>query len=238
MEQAILYIIILVVIIGVPVLIARKSGISPMEALFGKRVNKTAFAGKSSSDQEKAEKEKAAKAEEKKEKNSNRNDLIQFVSYLTSYARRNRFFIIVPGTLEVEGSVTMLTAIVVTRKEVLGFNCFGYGGKVSGKSGSADWLQVMNQEAKNFPSPSVKNASQLELLKKAMKSVGLEDIPARVIGVFTSPTVQLSNAGKTGCYSRKGVEEYLRGTKILQDGGVDPKAAGKALGAIVKKDKK
>jgi hypothetical protein len=45
-----------------------------------------------------------------------------------------------------------------------------------------------------------------------------------VIGVFTSPSVWLSNTAGTDCYTRDEAMKVLRGDAFLRDGGLDPKA--------------
>ena len=44
-----------------------------------------------------------------------------------------------------------------------------------------------------------------------------------VIGVFTSPSVWLSNASGTSCYTKDEALKVLRGDAFLRDGGLDPK---------------
>ncbi len=112
------FIIMALVLIVLPILLGRLSGRSPMEVIFGRRVNDTAFGqGKD------GEKEKAGPVQ----KNSTKQELMTLISDLLSYSRRNHFYCFTPGTLEVNGEVASLSAVIVTRSAVLGFNCFGYG---------------------------------------------------------------------------------------------------------------
>ena len=146
------------VLIVLPVIFARISGKNPMEMFFGSRVNKTSFAG------EKPENEKQREPKKGREKNSTKNDIMVLISRLLTYARRNRFYTIVPGTLTIGEQTASLAAVVVTRGCVLGVNCYGFGGSIEGKSGSADWVQTLNGERKSFPSPTVKNEEQRKIL--------------------------------------------------------------------------
>ena len=89
----------ILVLIVVPVVFAKISGRDPMEVFFGSRVKGSAFATK---DKEEAKKENTAK---KTEKNSDRNELLVTLSEITNYVRRNRFYVIMPGTLQYQGKV-------------------------------------------------------------------------------------------------------------------------------------
>ena len=84
----------ILVLIVVPVVFAKISGRDPMEVFFGSRVKGSAFAAK---DKGEAKKENTAK---KTEKNSDRNELLVTLSEITNYVRRNRFYVIMPGTLQ------------------------------------------------------------------------------------------------------------------------------------------
>ena len=122
-NSIILYSIIVVVLIGIPVLISKKFGIKPTELLLGKAGNRGFF--KRDKDGAQSDKPK-----EKKQTNSNRNDMLDLISRLVTYARRNHFRMIVPGTLFCDGEMAVLTALIVTRCGVVGINCFGFGGRV------------------------------------------------------------------------------------------------------------
>ena len=116
-------------------------------------------------------------------------DPIQFgiimvlISRLLTYARRNRFYTIVPGTLTIGEQTASLAAVVVTRGCVLGVNCYGFGGSIEGKSGSADWVQTLNGERKSFPSPTVKNEEQRKILADVLVDAGYPEVDAQVVWI-------------------------------------------------------
>ena len=91
-SSVILYSIIIVVLLGIPVVISKKTGVKPMEMLFGKMANRGIFKSDKAG-------EKSDRPREKKQANSSRNDLLELISRLATYARRNHFRLIVPGTL-------------------------------------------------------------------------------------------------------------------------------------------
>ncbi len=216
-NSIILYSIIVVVLIGIPVFISRKLGAKPMELLFGKLANRGIFKTDENG-------EAKDKPREKKQTNSNRNDMLDLISRLATYARRNRFRMIVPGTLSRDGEMAVLTALIITRCGVVGINCFGFGGRVVAEGGGKDWIQIMNGTQTAFPNPVTKNRNQEALVRRVLEEVGYAGADVKVIGVFTSPSVWLSNTSGTDCYTKEAAIKLLRGDAFLKDGGLDPKA--------------
>lgn len=231
MDNLTIIIIMIVVLVILPIVFARMSGKNPMEVFFGSRVKGTAFDKK-----EDAENEKKARPA-KKEKNSTKDDLILLVSDLTSYVRRNHFYIIMPGTLSHKGKTANLAAVIITRGAVIGINCFGFGGKILAGSGRDDWTQTMNDEKRRFPSPVVKNEEQARILKDVLAAEGLGHIETRVVGVFTAPGVQLSGMGGSGCYNRETLKNYLASDSCMVSRGIEPAEIGKRLEPYVKRQK-
>ena len=224
MQQStiILYSIIVVVLIGIPVVISKRFGIRPMDMLLGKLADRGIF--KSDKDES-----RDRQPREKKQTNSNRNDLLDLLSRLATYTRRNHFRMIVPGTLSCNGTIAVLTALIVTRSGVVGINCFGFGGRVDGMGGEKDWVQVMNGEEIAFPNPVSKNRNQEKLVRQVLEEVGFTGTDVEIIGVFTSPSVMLMNASGTNCYTSKDALQYLHSDAFLKDGGLDPRALEAAL---------
>ena len=217
-NSIILYSIIVVVLIGVPVLISRKIGIKPMELLFGKMANRGLFKSKKDDSQQ------SDKPKERKQTNSNRNDMLDLISRLATYARRNHFRLIIPGTLSCDGEMAVLTALIITRCGVVGINCFGFGGRVVAEGGGKDWVQIMNGTQTAFPNPVTKNRNQEALVRRVLEAVGYPTAEVEVVGVFTSPSVWLSNTAGTNCYTKEEAMKVLRGDAYLRDGGLDPRA--------------
>jgi hypothetical protein len=223
LETLILYSIISVVLIGLPVIISKKFGKNPMELLFGKRVNRTIFGKKTETE------DANASPKGKKQTNSNRNDLLNLVSRLATYARRNHFQLLVPGTLSSNGTIAVLTAILITRSRVVGINCFGFGGDINARARTKDWMQLMNGEQKPFPSPVQKNLDQEKIVRQVLEETGWPGVDVEIIGVFTSPSVRLYNVADTNCYTRDDALDYLQSERFLSDRGLDPQKIEQAL---------
>ena len=81
----------------------------------------------------------------------------------------------------------------------------------------------MNGEQTSFPNPVTKNKNQEKLVRQVLEEVGYAGADVEVIGVFTSPSVWLSNASGTNCYTKEEALKVLRGDAFLRDGGLDPK---------------
>ena len=50
-----------------------------------------------------------------------------------------------------------------------------------------------------------------------------------IVGVFTSPSLWLSNASGTNCYKKDNAMKYLKSDRFMGDKGLDPKALDEAL---------
>lgn len=231
MDNLTIIIIMITVLIVIPIIFARMSGKNPMEIFFGSRVNDSAFGKKDNPEST------TGKGAKKTEKNSNKNDLLNTLSSLANYTRRNRFYLIVPGTLEYGGKMANLAAIIITRRGVIGVNCFGYGGKIVAGSGKDDWTQTLNGEKTKFGSPVAKNEEQAKILKSVLDAEGLGDIEYRVIGVFTAPNVQLSGARSSHCYNRDSLREFLASDACMVSHDITPKEVGDKLGPYIKRQK-
>jgi hypothetical protein len=123
----------------------------------------------------------------------------------------------------------VLTALILTRSGVVGINCFGFGGRVDAQRGEADWVQVMNGEQTAFPSPVTKNRNQEKLVRQVLEEVGFAGADVEIVGVFTSPSVWLSNTAGTNCYRKDEALKYLNTEPFLMDAGLDPAKVDAAL---------
>ena len=229
MEQnsIILYALIVLVLIGIPVILAKKSGRNPMELLFGKRGNRSFFGSQKKESQDNTSGNSQPKTA--KQTNSNWNDFMDLISRLATYARRNRFRLIIPGTLSCGGTTAVLTALIITRSKVIGINCFGFGGRVIAAEGEKDWTQVMNGRESTFTSPVKKNRIQENLVRQVLAEVGWANTDVEIVGVFTSPSLWLSNASGTNCYKKDDAMKYLKSDRFMSDKGLDPRALDEAL---------
>lgn len=231
MDNLTIILIMIFVMIVLPIIFARMSGKNPMEIFFGSRVKDSAFQSRSAGVGEPEKKNK------REEKNSNRRELMIVMSDLTSYARRNRFYMIMPGTLQYNGKTANLAAIIVTRRAVIGVNCFGYGGKITAGSGKDDWTQNLNGEKKKFASPVVKNQEQERILRGVLDAEGLRNVECKVVGAFTASGVQLTGAGGTHCYDRRLLGNYLSSDECMTSRDLIPKEIGEKLEKYIKRQK-
>ena len=245
------YIIIALVFIGLPILLGRLTGSNPMEILFGDRGNHTIFGKKKEDGKDLADGEMAERTQPEKDgkpgrngksrkapaeqKNSNKQELMKTISDLLTYGRKHHFFCVVPGTLMHEEEVASLAVLMVTRRSVLGFNCFGYGGTIIAGSGEDDWRQQLNGEEKMIGSPVVRNRKQKDILDAVLKENGFGEVETEIYGIFTASGVILKDHKKTRCCSRLAMMEILKGNRFLEDKGLDPQKIGRMLEAHTKK---
>lgn len=232
MDNLTIILIMITVMIVIPIIFARISGKNPMEVFFGSRVKGSAFDKGGSGQAQDTGKSR------KEEKNSNRNELLVVMSDMTSYARRNRFYIIMPGTLQCKGKMAHLAAVIITRGSVIGVNCFGFGGSITAGSGKDDWSQTINGEKKKFTSPVVKNREQEAILRGVLDDAGFKDVNAKVVGAFTASNVKLTGAGGTGCYDRNGLKRYLASNECMVSRDLTPSEIGKKLEPYVRRQGK
>ena len=146
--------------------------LSMLTSRFGKRDHIT---------EAKRMREKQKEKREPYQTNSRSGDLKALVSSLLMMARRYKTGLVYPGTVEYKGQVAGLLALVVTRQEVIGLNCFGYGGTITEERKNGSWHQHMNGVDQGFASPLEGNGRQRALVRAAMDAHGMEDIPLSVV---------------------------------------------------------
>lgn len=165
--------------------------------------------------------------------NSSKDDLLRTVTAVGTFARRNRYFLYFPGTLRIGEEIQVMSALLITRSEIIGICCYGFGGTIEAQNGNGDWVQTLNGKRTRIPSPVVRNKERLRFLRRALKEVGLDEYPSEVLGVFTSPTVELKNAKGTGCYTEKELLETLKARRFSGGGKVPVKAAAVRLQPVM-----
>ena len=229
MQTVILAGILGLVFIALPVFLGKKSGVSPMELLFGSRINNTPFRKDAGEDTAENEEKKRETKGKRIQTNGSKQDLLQLISSLVSFGRKNHFYTIAPGTVQWEGQTASLAVIFITRSAVIGINCFGYGGVIDCERGDMDWTQSINGEKRKLESPVKKNENQKAILKGALTECGYGGLPVYVYGVFTTKDVRLKGRSGDGFYTRDELLQALSATKLLRDDGVDMQKVGSAL---------
>ena len=180
--------------------------------------------------------EVAKRSKSKKEPwqtNGKSQDLQALASTLLMFARRNRLGLVYPGTVEHDGKMANLVALLVTRNEVVGINCFGFGGTITESAGK--WNQHMNGVDQEIPDPLAGNHAQAKILLAAMNANGLADIPMRVVAVFTSRTVTLNTVHNDEIFDTKGLLEHLKQCIAQEAATVEPDEISRKLNATVKR---
>ena len=170
--------------------------------------------------------------------NSRSGDLKALVSSLLMMARRYKTGLVYPGTISYKGQIAGLLALVVTRREVIGLNCFGYGGTIREDKQTGSWNQHMNGADQSFASPLKGNAQQLSLVRAAMDANGMKDVPLRVAAVFTAHGVELHTSHPLEVFTSEGLIAHLKERCSQDEGPLDPDATARQLNALVKRIKK
>ena len=229
-------IIMALIIFVLPVVIGRATGKNPLEVFFGKHITNHLSFGSGADAKGGAQGASAAAGKKtKKERNSTGQELMETISAMVNYARRNHYYCVVPGTVEADGEMAILSAILVTKSSVIGIHCFGYGGTVYFEGRQEKWRQVLNGETVRIDSPVLKNDKQKQILEKVVRKCREEGTDVEVLGVFTAKGVTLKNSNGTRCYPREALTEILGSQRYTQDKGIDPKKLGKELEAYVKR---
>ena len=236
-------------VVVIIILLARKNGKDPMEMLFGSRGGDTAFSRTKCEAAKSGQSSTAGRtgtgAKQKETGNGGnasaamgtKDDLMQAVSKMVNYARRHHFFLIYPGRIEAGGQVASLMMIMVTTSGVIGINCYGFGGKITA-SGEEDWHQRVGNEDHTFASPVKKNKAQEQILKNALSEIGYSYVPAKVFGIFTNESAQIKDGRGSGCVKASEIVDYLDKNPLTAKGQFDSKAIGRALGKKMRKAEK
>lgn len=163
--------------------------------------------------------------------NGRSQDIQTLVSTLLIFVRRNKLGLVYPGTVGQGDRLANLVALLVTREEVIGINCFGFGGTITEQAGG--WNQRMNGAEQSIPDPVAGNRRQAEIVRAAMNEHGMADVPMRVVAVFTSRTVAIQTAHEAEVFDTKGLLEHLKGCVAREQPAIEPEAVSRQLNALV-----
>ena len=165
--------------------------------------------------------------------NGRSQDIQSLVSTLLIFVRRNKLGLVYPGTVEHRGEMANLVALLVTGEEVIGINCFGFGGTITEQAGK--WNQHMNGADKPIPDPIEGNARQAKILRAVMDENGMAKIPMRIVAVFTSRTVRVQTQRQDEVFDVRSLVEHLRARIARQNRSLDPGTVSRQLNACVKR---
>ena len=96
----------------------------------------------------------------------------------------------------------------------------------------------MNGADRVIPDPVAANREQARLVREMMDAWGMEEVPLRVLAVFTSRTVTLESNHPEEVLNEKGLLDELRHCVEGQKGNLDPDAVSKQLSAHVERLKR
>jgi hypothetical protein len=168
--------------------------------------------------------------------NATKADMMELLSALITFSRRNRIGIVFPGTVEYGNEVATLLALLVTKSEVIGVNSFGYGGTITEGKGDGDWKQRMNGQDIRIKSPTVMNRQQQAICRQAMDAAGMKDISFRVAGVFSNRHVTLDTGKGCGLWTKESFFEELKTQLAVEEERIsDPQKVVDQLVAITKR---
>ena len=177
-----------------------------------------------------ASERKKEKKREPYQSNGRSADLKGLVSTLLIFVRRNQFGLVYPGTVSDGRNTAGLLALLVTKQEVIGFNCFGYGGTVTEGKNASGWNQHMNGADQKIPDPIAGNREQFAIVRRMMDDNGMNEIPLRVVAVFTAHTVTLSTRHPKEVFTTERLLEHLRECASEEEGGtLDPADVSRRL---------
>ncbi len=179
-----------------------------------------------------------AKRKERHLFNGTPNEMMQLLSTLLIFARRNKLGLVYPGTVDNDGKIASIMCFLVTGSKVYGINCFGYAGVINEGSGKKDWNQHINYRDVSIQSPVMMDEVQYSLVRDAMDKAGMKEIPLEIKGVFTSRDAVLNNPdSRNDVMTVKGLLDYLRDTIKDEEEQFDPYAIARQLKSIVKEIK-
>ncbi|MCR4707825.1 MAG: hypothetical protein K5746_07750 [Clostridiales bacterium] len=171
--------------------------------------------------------------------NGRSQDIQTLVSTLLILARRQKLGLVYPGTISHGGKMANLVALLVTKREVIGVNCFGFGGTITEGKGKTKgkWNQHMNGQDADIPDPVLGNQNQFTIVRAAMDAAGMQEIPLRVLACFTSRTVTLESQHENEVFDTNGFIAHLREC-AADPGSLEPEAVSKQLNTLVTRIKR
>ena len=107
-------------------------------------------------------------------------------------AAMNQYEVIAPAVLEKNGSETDLDFILVGTFGLLCVKCVGLGGEIYGSAGDAMWLQVCGEKRQSFENPLRRAERDTRLVRDALFSAKLKNVPVEAAVVFTNRSAQLA----------------------------------------------
>lgn len=145
------------------------------------------------------------------------------------FAGENGCQILTPATLAKNGRYADLDFIIAGSFGLLCVKCIGLGGEIYGNAGDAKWLRVTSDEREPFNNPITEAAADTRMVRDALFTAHLKNVPVETVCVFTNPKATLALPRNTGHYTLKDFRELLDREKYRADRHVEPEKALEAV---------
>ena len=175
---------------------------------------------------------------DKKPEKAASNGMMQFVSDALNYTRRKKLFLILPGNVQYQEQTAELTMLVVTRARVIGVLCYAGTGRVHCRKDGGAWQETRGNKTTSLGPLCTIAREQTTILRSALDSKDLKQVPYETMLVFTSPSAVL--AGDVPEYACK-AEAFFKRLETDRDqssGPLVPKEVGKVCSQLRSKEKK
>lgn len=146
-----------------------------------------------------------------------------------NFAAMQQYKIVAPIHIAMNGKFADDDFAIVGAFGVLCVRCIGLGGEIY--AGDGDWLQVMNEQRKEFKNPIEACAADTRAVREALFASKLKSIPVETVCVFTNPKAQLAVPRNAGHYTIKTFKKLLAKEKYLADKKVDIEKVAEAIKA-------
>ncbi|MCI8423911.1 MAG: hypothetical protein HFF50_10375 [Lawsonibacter sp.] len=167
----------------------------------------------------------------RRERNGTKADLLIFASMVTKVVKQNKWFVIIPGYVAAGEERAALSGIVITRRGVVAFKTYGFGGQIIVQAG--EWQQQINGVTRPLPNLKEDCQKQEAILTRVLEQCGLGHLPHWVCAVFTTDETALPPSKDSMCFTKEGFVDYLLSPEHQEDAGLDPREIGHTLSARV-----
>ncbi len=186
--------------------------------------------------------EKRIRSGEKKKEphlsNGGKHEMMEALSQLITFSRRQKVGIVFPGTINVDGELTTLLCFLVMKSEVIGISCYGFAGTITAGKGDGPWNQHMNGADIQILNPVARDKSQQRLVRKAMDQHDMKNVPMRVVGVFTNRNAVLAVGEGTPVRTLHDFIAEMKVQAAEENERLDPNATARQLSALITRVKK
>ena len=161
-----------------------------------------------------------------------KNDYLQALARILTFARKKRLFVMVPGNVQQNGKTSELAAILVTRSRIIGISAYSFDGKIVCRKDNGSWSQETENGTKQIGSLNREAAAQDRILRSALKTHALGEIPCETVILFVSSQVELAGEKPDNVYDLEAFFRAVETDKDLSGGAIDPKVTGKKVAAL------